>query len=97
MMIRPIGDRVLIIPDEPQTETASGLAIVSDHNEYEMSGTVAFLGPGPRCPTCSNRLRNDLKIGDRVAFAPNRGAYVDYDGQRFIVVDQADIVGIEDA
>lgn len=46
-MIRPLHDRVLIKPDPPPAESASGLALVRDSKPPEMSGEVIAVGRGP--------------------------------------------------
>lgn len=94
--LRPIGDRVLVLPDPPDTDPDSLIVMpetVRDER-VEMSGTVALIGPGPRCETCGAQVRSDLSVGDRVVFAPNQGGEVTYDGVRYIVLAQADILGI---
>lgn len=46
MSIRPLGHRVLIAPDEPETTTASGLALPQDRDHIPTSGVVVAKGPG---------------------------------------------------
>lgn len=94
MSFTPIGDRVLILPDQPEETTESGLAIVRDYKEAEMSGTVAFIGRGSRCAECGNAQRSDLKVGDRVVFAPETGSDVTYDGVTYLTLTEDDILGI---
>lgn len=94
MSLTPIGDRVLVLPDEPDEVTESGLVLVSSDDHVPMSGTVAFLGPGPRCEECGGAMRSDLKVGDRVCFAPNQGSEATYDGVTYLVLTQDEILGI---
>lgn len=45
-MLRPLGRRVLVQPDPPDTETAGGLIIPDKAQSHlAMSGTVVALGP----------------------------------------------------
>lgn len=46
-MIRPLQNRVLIKPDPPPEQSASGLALVRDAKPPEMSGEVIAVGRGP--------------------------------------------------
>lgn len=46
--LRPIGHRVLVRPDRPPTETASGFLIPEAIDIPPMSGTVIAVGDGPR-------------------------------------------------
>ena len=59
-----------------------------------VSGTVMFIGPGPRCESCGSRVRGDLVVGDRVIFASNRGSEVTMDGETYLAIDQDDILAI---
>ena len=96
MSLRLIGDRVLVLPDAYDAEPDSAIIVpesVKDE-QVEMSGTVAMLSRGPRCPDCGGPLRNDLRVGDRVMFAPNRGSDITYDGVRYRALSQDDILGI---
>lgn len=46
MKLRPLGDRILIRPELPATETESGL-ILAEHRKPEQTGTVVAVGPCP--------------------------------------------------
>lgn len=44
MNLKPLGDRVLIKPEQPPTETESGL-VLAEHRKPEQTGTVIAVGP----------------------------------------------------
>lgn len=44
MTLKPLGDRVLIKPEVPPTETASGL-VLAEQRKPEQTGTVIAVGP----------------------------------------------------
>jgi co-chaperonin GroES (HSP10) len=46
-MLQPIGHRILIQPDAPPEETASGLVLPQERDHIPMSGTVVAVGNGP--------------------------------------------------
>lgn len=46
--LRPLGNRILIEPDPPDTETASGLLLPDDRDHVPVSGTVIAVGLGPK-------------------------------------------------
>ena len=96
MSLTPIGARILVLPDEPDAEPDS-LIVLPDaikDDRVDMSGTVSLKGPGPRCEECHGHLRSDLEVGDRVVFAPNVGSEVVYDGVRYVVLAEDDILGV---
>jgi len=94
MTLTPIGDRVLVLLDVPEDMTESGLIVVSTDDPVVISGTVAVIGPGPRCEDCGGAMRSDLKVGERVCFAPNQGSEATYDGVTYLVLTQDEILGI---
>ncbi len=46
MNLRPLKDRVLILPEPPSETTASGL-ILAEHRKPEQTGTVVAVGSAP--------------------------------------------------
>ena len=52
--LRPLGDRVLILPELPATTTESGL-ILAEHRKPEQTGTVVAVGP------CRHPLKADVE------------------------------------
>ncbi len=45
-MLKPLGHRILVKPDAPPEETASGLILPQDHDHVATSGVVVATGPG---------------------------------------------------
>lgn len=45
-MMQPTLHRILVKPDLPEAETASGLVLPQDRDHVPVSGTVVALGPG---------------------------------------------------
>jgi len=94
MSLKPIGDRVLVRPDVPDDVSEAGLVIVRTYEEAEVSGTIAAIGPGGRCPACRGGLRSDLEVGDRVVFAAESGTDVAYDSVTYLMLSEDQILGI---
>lgn len=46
MSLRPTAHRILVQPDTPPEETATGLVLPQDRDHVPVSGTVVALGPG---------------------------------------------------
>lgn len=89
MNLQPRTNRVLIRPDEPITETASGLSLV-EHRKPEQVGTVVALGSEIR----------DLALGDHVLFSWQSGQELLLEGvgerlaERLIVMLEQDVLAI---
>lgn len=45
--LRPLGHRILIQPDQPDTESAAGLVLPESRDHVPVSGTVIAVGNGP--------------------------------------------------
>ena len=58
--IKPLADRVLIVPADAETKTASGIIIPDTAKEKPQKGTVVSVGPG----TTENPIT--VKVGDSV-------------------------------
>ena len=48
MAVKPLEDRVLVKPQEPETQTASGLYLPESSKEKPIQGTVVAVGPRKR-------------------------------------------------
>lgn len=60
-MLQPLGDRILIRPEENATQTASGLHVVEQFAQPEVMGEVVSVG------FCTHPLRADaLALADRI-------------------------------
>ena len=48
MNLKPLDDRIVVRPAEPETQTASGLVIPDTAKEKPQQGEVLAVGPGKR-------------------------------------------------
>lgn len=96
-MLQPLRDRVLIKPDVPPDTTESGLHLVS-YWRPENCGEIAFVPERIQgeCPDCGARLFQPpaVTLGDVVVFSPNVGQEVTIDGTKYLVMREADILGV---
>lgn len=47
MSLKPLGNRILVKPDTPETQTDSGLVLPDDRDHVPVSGIVVAVGDGP--------------------------------------------------
>ena len=64
--VKPLGDRVLVEPQEKEETTASGLVLPDTAKERPQEGKVIAVGPG-RLNDDGKRIAMDIKAGDVVA------------------------------
>ena len=90
---RPLGDRVLVKPDEKEGEKklASGLIIpASADKEKLFTGTVVAVGAGKRSDAGA-RVPMDVKPGDVVVFKKPWDEPLKIDGEDYFVLSESDI------
>jgi co-chaperonin GroES (HSP10) len=105
-----VGDRVLILPDEDQNRTDTGLYLPEGVKEKEkvQSGTVIKVGPGYPIPDPSAleiepwqtpKFENryfplQAKEGDYCIFLRNAGIEIEYEKKKYVVVPHSAILVI---
>lgn len=92
MDLKPLGDRVLIKPDTPIEETASGL-LLKQSWQPEQTGTVVAVGE-TSCGRCKALIPSDVKPGDAVVFSWQVGQEitVNHGEERYLLMRQSDIL-----
>ena len=91
--LRPLHDRVLVKRREAQDEMYGSLVIPDSAKEKPQEGTVIAVGTG-RVTDDGTRLPLALANGDRILFAKYSGSEVTLDGQEYLIMKEADVLGI---
>ena len=86
--IKPLADRVVIVPLAAETTTASGIIILDTAKEKTQKGTVVATGPGTKDDAIT------VKIGDNVLYGKYAGTELKLDGGDYIIMRESDILGI---
>jgi len=89
--IKPLEDRVLVLPLEAEQTTASGLVIPDTAKEKPQEGKVVATGPG-RTDDNGKRIPLDVAEGDIVIFSKYGGTEVKYDGHEYLLLNARDIL-----
>src|SRR5205085_12657807 len=79
MKLRPLGDRVLVRPDDSDKPLPSGLVIPDTAKEKPQEGIVLGVGPGGFHD--GQRVPLDVKEGDRVGDSKYGGTEVIIEGE----------------
>ena len=85
-MIKPLADRVLIEPQEAQTQTASGIFIPDTAKEKPQQGKVVAAGPGKKDEPM------EVKPGDVVLYGKYAGTEVTFEDKKYLIMKQSDIL-----
>lgn len=83
--IEPLGARVLVKELEQETTTASGIVLPETAKEKPQEGVIEALGD-------EEELVANLQVGDRVLFAKYSGTEIKLNGQKFLILNEDDIL-----
>ncbi len=92
MQIKPLGDRVVVRPFEPQEMKKGGIIIPDTAKEKPMEGEIIETGPGRMEE--GKRVPPEVKKGDRVLYGKYSGTEVTVDGQEYLIMRESDIFAI---
>lgn len=90
-VLQPIGDRVIVKVKEEEEKTVGGIVLASNAKEKPTEGEVVAVGSyadnGDKIPMSVNK-------GDVVLYDKYSGTNVEYEGEKFLVLHEKDILAI---
>ena len=95
MNLKPLGDRVVVEPQEQESMTASGLVLPDTAKERPQKGLVVAAGPGGR-DEAGQRIALDVSVGETVLFATYAGTEFKVDGKKLLILKASDLLAIVD-
>ncbi|TEB11101.1 10 kDa chaperonin [Pelotomaculum sp. FP] len=93
MLIRPLGERVVVKATPTEERTKSGIVLPDTAKEKPQEGEVIAVGSGRLLET-GQRVPIDLKVGDRILFSKYAGNEVKIDDVEYLIMREADILGV---
>ena len=91
--LKPLGDRLVVDPQEKEEVTASGLVLPETAKEKPQQGTVVAIGPGRRDDD-GDRIPMDVAEGDTVLYAKYAGTEIKLDGKKVLILKESDVLAI---
>jgi len=92
-LIRPLADRVVVKPLPMEEVTKGGIVLPDTAKEKPQKGEVVAVGPG-RLLDNGQRVAVDVKVGDKVLYSKYAGNEVKLDGEEYLILREADILGV---
>lgn len=86
--IKPLEDRVLVLPAPAEEKTASGIIIPDTAKKKPQKGHVVAAGPGKKDEPMS------VKVGDAVLYGEYSGTQVTLEGEQYLIMRASDIYAI---
>ena len=96
MKIRPLQDRILVKRLDQEEKTVGGIIIPDSAKEKPMEGEVIAVGEGAYNDD-GDRIKPDLKAGDKVLFGKWNGTEVKIDGEDLLIMKESEIMGVLEA
>ena len=88
MNIKPLADRVLILPAPAEEKTVGGIIIPDTAKEKPLKGEVVAAGNGTKDEEMV------LKVGDQVLYGKYSGTEIEFDGTKYLIMRQSDVLVI---
>lgn len=88
MTIKPLSDRVLVLPNPAEEKTAGGLFIPDTAKEKPLMGKVVAVGPG------TADVKMEVKEGDQVLYGKYSGTEITHEGTTYIIMKQSEILAV---
>lgn len=88
MNIRPLADRVLVIPAPAEERTIGGIIIPDTAKEKPLKGEVVAVGNGTKDEEMI------VKVGDTILYGKYAGTELELEGTKYLIMHQSDILAI---
>ena len=87
MTIKPLADRVLVLPAQSE-EKVGGIIIPDTAKEKPQRGKVVAVGNGTKDEEMI------LKVGDEVLYGKYAGTELENDGEKYLIMRQSDVLAV---
>ena len=88
MNIKPLADRVLILPAPAEEKTIGGIIIPDTAKEKPLKGEVIAVGNGTKDEEMV------LKVGDTVLYGKYDGTELEVEGTKYLIMRQSDVLAV---
>ena len=92
-MLQPLGDRVIVKVKEEEEKTVGGIVLASNAKQKPTEGEVVAVGEG-KIADNGNKIPMTVKKGDTVLYDKYSGTNVKYNGEKYLVLRERDILAI---
>ena len=88
MNIKPLADRVLILPQHAEEKTIGGIIIPDTAKEKPLQGKVVAVGNGTKDEEMV------IAVGDQVLYGKYAGTELEHEGEKYLIMRQSDVLAI---
>jgi chaperonin GroES len=94
MNLKPLDDRIVVLPNEAEQTTASGLVIPDTAKEKPQQGKVLAVGPGKRTENTGELVPVGIDVGQTVLYSKYGGTEITVDGEDLLILASRDVLAI---
>lgn len=88
MNIKPLADRVLVVPAPAEEKTIGGIIIPDTAKEKPLKGEVVAVGNGTKDEEMV------VKVGDTILYGKYAGTELELEGNKYLIMRQSDILAV---
>jgi chaperonin GroES len=93
MVIKPLGERVLVKPLEAEEKTAGGIILPDMAKEKPSKGEVIAVGKGKLLEDGTIKPL-EVKQGDQILYGKYSGSEITHDGKDYLILREEEILAI---
>ena len=93
MAVKPLEDRILIKPLDPETKTTAGIYLPESAKEKPIQGKVVAVGPGKLLDN-GERVKPSVKKGDTVVFGKYSGTEIEIKSVKHMIMRESELLGL---
>jgi chaperonin GroES len=93
MNLKPLSDRVVVLPAEAEEKSKGGIIIPDTAKEKPQLGEIIAIGPGKYSDNGS-LIKMEVKVGDQILYGKYSGTEVTVDGKEYLIMRESDIFAV---
>jgi chaperonin GroES len=93
MILRPLRDRVVVLPLETDDISPGGIVIPETAKEKPTRGKVVAVGNGKRLED-GKRQGMDVMVGDHVLYSKYGGTTIELGGEEYVILAESDLLAV---
>jgi len=94
MKLKPLGNRLIVLPIDEEETTASGIVLPDTAKEKPQRGKVLAVGDGKWDEDGDKRIPLDVSEGDEVLYSKYGGTEVKVEGEDLLVLREDDVLAV---
>jgi chaperonin GroES len=94
MNLKPLDDRIVVLPSEAEQTTSSGIVIPDTAKEKPQQGEVLAVGPGRRSEISGELIPMAVAAGDIVVYSKYGGVEITSGGQDVLILTSRDVLAV---